>query len=274
VRGGVRSSAGAQSCRSRGPSSTLIAGRVYAILGVPHTIESELDFPELEEASANGQDSDPVARAEGTLLEEGLETDLRRQLNELDGNRKWDVNRTKLAYKFAQYEHLRKLKDLLDVITERFDDDQDIRALIGTDYAVKTDVMIGLPDPAGRGGADVLHAAVSSKLTLRSDRAQNVRTEFNVLVKNRPGRLPHLVVVTAEPLPGRLISLTRGTGEIDAVYRLLFEEMDEAINQLVTEDRPRAAHDALQAQQVLWREMISGSRMRPYSDLASVLARG
>ena len=133
--------------------------------------------------------------------------------------------------------------------------------------------MIGLPNPIQDGGIPhVLHAAVSSKLTLRSDRAQSVRTEFAVLVRNRRGRLPHLVVVTAEPLPSRLESLTRGTGEIDATYHLLFEQMDEALKQLSMSDLPTRTRTALREQARKWREMVDSGRMRPYSVLADTFA--
>jgi len=42
----------------------------------------------------------------------------------------------------------------------------------------------------------ILHASISCKWTLRSDRAQNARTEALNLVRNRKGKLPHIVVVT------------------------------------------------------------------------------
>lgn len=68
------------------------------------------------------------------------------------------------------------------------------------------------------GGKPLLHASVSAKFTMRSDRAQNSRTEALNLIRNRKGHLPHIVVVTAEPMPNRLASLALGTGDIDCVY--------------------------------------------------------
>ena len=44
----------------------------------------------------------------------------------------------------------------------------------------------------------ILHASVSCKWTLRSDRSQNSRTEALNLIRNRKGHLPHIVVVTAD----------------------------------------------------------------------------
>ena len=68
------------------------------------------------------------------------------------------------------------------------------------------------------GGLPILHASISAKWTMRSDRAQNSRTEALGLIRNRKGHLPHIVVVTGEPLPGRLASLALGTGDIDCMY--------------------------------------------------------
>lgn len=47
----------------------------------------------------------------------------------------------------------------------------------------------------------ILHASISCKWTIRSDRTQNTRTEALNLIRNRKGHLPHIVAVTAEPLP-------------------------------------------------------------------------
>jgi hypothetical protein len=92
---------------------------------------------------------------------------------------------------------------------------------IGRDYVIRPDVTVGIR----RGEALFLHAAISCKWTIRSDRVQNVRHEAVILTRHRRGRQPHIVVVTAEPLPSRLAAIARGTGEIDAVYHIAFEEL-------------------------------------------------
>jgi hypothetical protein len=259
-----------------GTSSTLIAGEVYRLLEVSPDVETDLDLGDLEDAAVDAELNDTTApTSEGATLERGLETDLRDALTAAEPGRGWYVTRTDEAQEFAQFAHMQKLDELLenDQVKSALSDFPEFHALLGRDYKVKSDVMIGLPNPDGA-PRHVLHAAVSSKLTLRSDRAQNIRTEFGVLVRNRHGRLPHLVVVTAEPLPSRLVSLTRGTGEIDANYHLLFEAMDEAIGNLAeNEELPRATRAAVEKQAGLWREMVDGGRMRPYSKLAETLRR-
>ena len=102
----------------------------------------------------------------------------------------------------------------------------------------------------------ILHASISCKWTLRSDRAQNARSEGLNLVRNRKGRLPHIAVITAEPMPGRVASLALGTGDIDCVYHFALYELRKA---LVDQKREETL-DTLDM-------MIEGKRLRDISDL-------
>ncbi len=252
-------------------SSAAIAGQMYAVIGIPQSRLSSLDLGATDEAPQPSSDSaveraflNAIQPSSGTALERGLQGDIETGLHALDDGRDWKVTRTGSVGQFAQYTHLAELQRLfLDVPT--------LRSTLGQDYEVATDVMVSLPDPTDPDRPRVLHAAVSSKLTIRSDRVQNIRYEFGTLVKNRKGRLPHLVVVTAEPLPSRLVSIARGTGEIDAVYHLLFDEMDQVSSQSTVEG---VADKSWQEQRDHWREMVDQKRIRPYADLAAVLAAG
>ena len=73
------------------------------------------------------------------------------------------------------------------------------------------------------------------------------------------------VLVTAEPLPTRLLSIARGTGEIDAVYHLLYDELDMAVSVLCG-DRGLYAE-----QRAAWEEMAKQKRLKPYSSLVDDL---
>jgi len=106
------------------------------------------------------------------------------------------------------------------------------------------------------GAQAILHASISCKWTLRSDRAQNARSEGLNLVRNRKGRLPHIAVITGEPMPSRIASLAMGTGDIDCVYHFALYELRQA---LVDQDR----EDTLD----LLDTMIAGKRLRDISDL-------
>jgi hypothetical protein len=69
---------------------------------------------------------------------------------------------------------------------------------------------------------ELLHAVISCKWTIRSDRSQNTRTEALNLIRNHKGNLPHIMAITAEPLPTRIASIALGTGDLDSVYHLHF----------------------------------------------------
>lgn len=178
---------------------------------------------------------------------------------------------------FAQYEHL----DYLNKLTEN---DAKLAASMGNDYMVAPDVVIyrdtvsdeEINTPriivddsvckmadlrAQNGGLPVLHASISAKWTMRSDRAQNSRTEALGLIRNRKGHLPHIVVVTGEPLPSRLASLALGTGDIDCMYHFALYELVEAV-------KATGAEDSIEMLNVL----IEGKRIKDISDLPLDLA--
>ena len=106
-----------------------------------------------------------------------------------------------------------------------------------------------------------LKANVSAKYTMRSDRAQNSRTEALNLIRNRKGHLPHIVVVTAEPMPNRLASLALGTGDIDCVYHFALYELIRAVKEVGSED----AIEILDT-------LVQGKRLKDISDLPLDLA--
>ncbi|RJQ49928.1 MAG: restriction endonuclease [Nitrospiraceae bacterium] len=107
----------------------------------------------------------------------------------------------------------------------------------------------------------LLHASISCKWTMRSDRAQNTRTEALNLIRNRKGRVPNIVAVTFEPLPARLASLALGTGDIDCTYH-------GALHELIDAAKNSSYQDAFE----LLTLMVDGRRLRDISDLPFDLA--
>ncbi len=107
----------------------------------------------------------------------------------------------------------------------------------------------------------ILHASISCKWTIRSDRSQNTRTEALNLIRNRKGHVPHIVAVTAEPLPTRIASLALGTGDLDCVYHFALPELQEAVAEPGNED-----------QEDMLRTLVRGRRLRDISDLPFDLA--
>jgi hypothetical protein len=90
---------------------------------------------------------------------------------------------------------------------------------------------------------------------------QNIRHECLQMIRHRRGRQPHLVTVTAEPLPSRLASIARGTGEVDAVYHIAYDAMDASV-----------AEHANAEQRDAWREVTRQRRVISYETLAETLA--
>ena len=182
---------------------------------------------------------------------------------------------------FVQYQHLETLDSLVS-------DNQTLSAALGHGYIVTPDIIIArcpatqdevnvsqtFLDDSGMASltpflegnqpmsVSFLHASISCKWTIRSDRSQNTRTEALNLIRNRKGNLPHIVAVTAEPLPMRIASLALGTGDLDCVYHFALDELRE-----VCETLPRG-EDQLE----MLETMIQGNRLRDISDLPFDLA--
>ena len=187
----------------------------------------------------------------GTRLEHAVEHHLSEELPLLAEDADWDVrSKGNPISAFQQYAHLADLGEAIDD-----DETGTLRVVVGGDYLVKPDVTVGAGSPRR------LHASVSCKWTLRSDRAQNARTEARGLLGHRKGRAPHIVVVTAEPLPSRIASLGFGTGDIDALYHVAFNELIEAVEDVGNESESSNLD-----------VMVRGKRLLDYNDLAPTLA--
>lgn len=179
--------------------------------------------------------------------------------------------------RFIPYRHL---YDLDQAVIES----PALRTIVGNSYAISPDIVVtrrpvtdetiqegGLsidegtapltPIRVANQDRDILHAVVSCKWTIRSDRAQNARSEALNLIRNRKGRAPHIVVVTGEPTPSRISSLALGTGDIDCVYHFALPELQAAVE----------ASENDEALSMLM-SMIEGDRLRDISDLPLDLA--
>jgi hypothetical protein len=184
-----------------GMESLRIAGAAYEALGIVRVTRQGLDEEDAGEGSS------------GSALEQGIEADIRASLDGLDASRLWTVSRFGDVSRYSQFEHLKTLQAL-------FEQQPALRATLGRDYQVRSDVYVGVEHPEDKAASPFLHAA-------------------------------------AEPLPSRLISIARGTGEVDSVYHLLYEELAEAVDTVATEE-----------QKAQWAEMVEQRRIRPYSVLA------
>lgn len=176
-----------------------------------------------------------------------------------------------------QFEPYRHLADLADAVNET----PQLAAALGNSYTISPDILVSraalsddelnadgplvdsstaLASPIRAGNysppAELLHAVISCKFTMRSDRAQNTRAEALNLIRNRKGRAPHIVAVTAEPLLPRIASLALGTGDIDMVYHAALPELTDAVQNIGSEE----ANELLEM-------LTSGNRLRDITDL-------
>ena len=179
------------------------------------------------------------------------------------------------TWDFAQYEHLAFLSDIVN-------QNKKLKSTLGNDYMVAPDVVVyrelyedeeinngrlvvaddicKMADlRKSNGGKPILHASISAKWTMRSDRAQNSRTEALNLIRNRKGHLPHIVVVTGEPLPSRLSSLALGTGDLDCVYHFALYELIDAVREYGAQGR----EDIIETLE----NLVEGKRLKDISDL-------
>lgn len=188
-------------------------------------------------------------------------------------NGKFEFFISKSIYDFEQYEHLALLSQTLKKSRE-------LKATLG-DYIISPDIVIGrypvedkeinskanliesnekiaslTPLRRKNSSIFILHASISCKWTIRSDRSQNARTEGLNLIRNRKGKAPHIVIVTAEPYPQRISSLALGTGDIDCVYHFALRELIAATRKLKNE----SVLDSLET-------MVEGKRLRDIGDL-------
>lgn len=179
--------------------------------------------------------------------------------------------------RFEQYGHLIALKTAAETSSE-------LAAALGTDYIIKPDIMVyrspvddvvlNADQPVVDAQAatltslrsanqeeSLLHASVSCKWTIRSDRSQNSRAEALNLIRNRKGHVPHIVAVTAEPLPSRIASIALGTGDLDCVYHFALYELQHAVAVFGNDDSKEILNT-----------MINGKRLKDISDLPLDLA--
>lgn len=195
---------------------------------------------------------------------------------------KWTISHitSRNRLQIAQYQQFLHLVALAEAARTN----RELAAALGSDYTITPDIIVSRkPEPDSvineqsvlvndtcarfadlrevYNSNELLHASISCKWTIRSDRAQNARSEALNLIRNRKGHLPHIMVVTAEPMPSRISSIALGTGDIDCVYHFALYELQETIKSLGMED----ALDTLDI-------MVRGNRLKDISDLPLDLA--
>lgn len=218
----------------------------------------------------------PSGQTAGKIFAQLVKEFLEKCLAELSHLRpiQWELKTETEIFNFEQYGHLARLSEIVQQVKE-------LQPIIGTDYLVKPDIVLfqhpltdknigfkanaKIPKIASHtplraansdSGLPLLQAIVSCKWTIRSDRAQNTRTEALNILRNRKGRTPCITAITAEPLPSRIASLAFGLGDLDCVYHFALSELQMAVTNADLKD-----------QLEVLKVMIEGKRLRDISDL-------
>jgi len=218
----------------------------------------------------------PTGQSAGRIFAQLVKEFLEKSLAVLSHLRpiQWELKTETEIFNFNQYEHLARLSELVKQVKE-------LQPIMGADYLVKPDIVLfqhpltdndigfttneEIPEIANltplravnnKTAHPLLQAIVSCKWTIRSDRAQNTRTEALNILRNRKGRTPCITAITAEPLPSRIASLAFGLGDLDCVYHFALPELQNAVTKANLKDQ-------LEVLQV----MIEGKRLRDVGDL-------
>jgi len=127
-------------------------------------------------------------------------------------------------------------------------------SILGLDVAISRSLGQGPPH---------LEAGLSLKWSLRTDRAQDCRSQGAKLAALRRGRMPHFAAVTMEPRPYMLNLLCGGSGEIDCVYHLDLPALNLAIESTCSGNQARRkAADT-------FRRLVGQRRLRDYDELVA-----
>lgn len=130
---------------------------------------------------------------------------------------------------------------------------------VGDESLLNLDVTASRQRPGPR--SPTLEIGLSLKWSLRTDRAQDCRSQGAKMASLRRGRMPHFAVVTMEPRPYMLNLLGGGSGEVDCVYHLALPALSVAIEQVCAgNSRRRGALDT-------FNRLVAQRRLRDWDEL-------
>jgi hypothetical protein len=164
--------------------------------------------------------------------------------------------------------HLSKIREQIDLADQRR---RELLNLMGEESLLKLDVTVSrnLPNSADEATQRRhLVAGFSLKWTLRTDRAQDCRSQGAKMAALRRGRMPHFAAVTMEPRPSMLAILGRGSGDVDCVYHLHLPALCDAIDEYCSGTK----HKATLEMRDTFRRLLDQRRVRDYDELRTYVA--
>nr|WP_246422221.1 NgoMIV family type II restriction endonuclease [Nocardiopsis mwathae] len=229
-----------------------LAGRVESF-GSDVSVDAERKLAEFEQYSHLGVVQELAKDPAGSRVSSSIE-ELEVYIHDDDG----DLNQAP------------RLLDLVGRIRGEHEESVAERRLLldtlGEESVLGLDIAISGPSPYSNSSLPFLEAGFSLKWSLRTDRAQDCRTQGAKMAALRRGRMPHFAAVTMEPRPYFLGILGRGSGEIDCVYHLHLPALAEAVDQVCTSKNRMAARDT-------FHRLRDQGRVRDYDDLIAYVSR-
>lgn len=160
-----------------------------------------------------------------------------------------------------------QLESLLDAhqreIQAVTDQRQQLIEQIGEESLLRLDVVSYRDEMTTR---PHLLTGFSLKWSLRTDRAQDCRSQGAKMSALRRGRMPHFAAVTMEPRPAMLALLGRGSGDLDCVYHLDLPALGDAVEAHYMANRPprQRLFDT-------FRRLVDQRRLRDYDELVTAV---
>jgi hypothetical protein len=158
---------------------------------------------------------------------------------------------------------IQKIRKSMRLATEDDSRVQELIRMLPEESLLKLDIAITAPSTGER-----LLLGVSSKWSLRTDRAQDCIAQGGKLVNLRRGQMPHYAVLTMEPRPSMLRLLAYGSGSLDCVYHLALDELMNAARTLATK-----RNNPVWPPLMLLERMVAQGRVRPYQALVDEVVR-
>ncbi|MBB6436944.1 NgoMIV family type II restriction endonuclease [Streptomyces candidus] len=171
-------------------------------------------------------------------------------------------------FRDALAEHLDNIHREVQVAESRR---RDLLDLLGEESLLKLDVTVSksiVNSIKPNTPLQHLVAGFSLKWTLRTDRAQDCRSQGSKMAALRRGRMPHFATVTMEPRPSMLALLARGSGDVDCVYHLHLPALSTALDDYCSGTNRKARLNIRDT----FRRLCDQRRIRDYDELRDYVA--
>lgn len=164
--------------------------------------------------------------------------------------------------------HLSRIQAELEVAESRR---RELLDLLGEESLLKLDITVSRESSSPAAPPTPLPhlvAGLSLKWSLRTDRAQDCRSQGAKMAGLRRGRMPHFAALTMEPRPSMLALLGRGSGDLDCVYHLHLPALSDAIDEYCSGSTYKPRLEIRDK----FRRLRDQRRLRDYDELRSYLA--